>query len=119
MTVKEFYDGIDGDYEGVMSRLMGEQRVIKFAVRFIDDVTFNEFTECYNSGDIQSAFRAAHTMKGVASNLGFSELFSTASAVTEALRDGTPSSDIESLVSLMTQSYEKVIDALKEFKAQM
>lgn len=119
MTVKEFYEKINGDYDGVMSRLMTEQRVTKFAVRFIDDTTYNEFFTAYNAGDIQTSFRMAHTMKGVASNLGFSELFTTSSAVTEDLRDGSPSSELSSLVKAMTESYNKVINALNEFKAEM
>lgn len=119
MTVKELYEIFDGDYDGVMSRLMNEQRVVKFAVRFIDDVTYSDFFNAYNAGDVQSAFRAAHTMKGVASNLGFSDLFKTSSAVTEDLRDGCPSGELPSLVKAMTASYEKVINALNEFKSQM
>ena len=119
MTVKELYERLNGDYDGVMSRLMSEQRVVKFALRFKDDATYREFMEAYNAGDISSAFRAAHTMKGVASNLGFSNLFRTSSAVTEDLRDGTPSAEIGSLVESMTESYEAVIAALAEYGAQM
>lgn len=116
MTIKDCYARIAGDFDGVMSRLMTEARVEKFALRFLDDTTLKDFNEAFAQGDITTSFRAAHTLKGVASNLGFTDLYTTASAVTEDLRDGNPSNDINSLVEKMNESYKKVAAALTTYK---
>ena len=34
MTVKECYEQINGDYEGVFGRFRGDERIKKFAVKF-------------------------------------------------------------------------------------
>ena len=39
-----------------------------------------------SAGDARRAFRAAHTLKGLAANLGLVQLWQAASALTEALR---------------------------------
>ena len=39
--------------------------------------------------DLPAAFRAAHTLKGVAANLGFAKLAAAAGELTEILRKGS------------------------------
>lgn len=46
-----------------------------------------------NSQDWEAAFRAAHTLKGVAQNLGFQKLYLSSTALTEALRGPKPLTD--------------------------
>lgn len=46
-----------------------------------------------NSQDWEAAFRAAHTLKGVAQNLGFQRLYLSSAALTEALRGPKPLTD--------------------------
>lgn len=46
-----------------------------------------------NSQDWEAAFRAAHTLKGVAQNLGFQRLYLSSTALTEALRGPKPLTD--------------------------
>ena len=41
----------------------------------------------------EAAFRAAHTLKGVAQNLGFQKLYLSSAALTEALRGPKPLTD--------------------------
>ena len=55
--------------------------------------------------DWESAFRAAHTLKGVAQNLDFGDLGRSAAALTEALRGPKPLEDYslyESVVQAQT-----------------
>lgn len=48
------------------------------------------------SGNAPEAFRGAHTLKGVAQNLGFGPLYKAAAEVTESLRPSeTSSGDME------------------------
>ena len=41
-----------------------------------------------DAGDVEAAFRAAHTLKGICANLGFKALFEVSYDITEALRAG-------------------------------
>ena len=63
MTVKECYEAMGGDYEDVLKRLMSEARVQKFALMFKKDPSMSQLTQAMDAGDVETAFRAAHTLK--------------------------------------------------------
>lgn len=65
MTIKEAYESIESNYDNVLKRLGSEGMIKRFAVKFIDDPTFGELKNALAAGDGESAFRAAHTMKGI------------------------------------------------------
>ena len=88
MTVKECYEAMGGDYEDVLKRLMSEARVQKFALMFKKDPSMSQLTQAMDAGDVETAFRAAHTLKGICANLGFKSLFEVSYEMTEALRAG-------------------------------
>ena len=64
----------------------------------------------------KEAFRAAHTLKGVAQNLGFTPLYETAAAITEVLRTGNLP-DGESMMNAVTKEYERTIAAIVQLDA--
>ena len=66
MTLKEAYESVESNYDNVLKRLGSEGMIKRFAVKFIDDPTFGELKNALAAGDGESAFRAAHTMKGAA-----------------------------------------------------
>ncbi len=117
MTIKECYASISADFDGVMSRLLAETRVAKFALKFPDDPSFDSLCASYAAGDIETAFRAAHTLKGTSANLGFDDLYQKASDVTEELRHGNPSPDFEAKLEKCRDSYNIVCSALKVYAA--
>ncbi len=100
MTVHEFYKTIGGDYDGVVGRFLGEERVLKFLKLFLKDPSISNLKKNIAEENYQEAFRAAHTLKGVAANLGMDAMQQLASEITEALRDGK---DIEGAKALMPQ----------------
>ena len=59
---------------------------LRFARRFQDDPTFWVLQNALYNGDISLAFRSAHTLKGIAAQLGFSPLARQAGALCELLR---------------------------------
>ena len=71
MTVKECYEQINGDYEGVFGRFRGDERIKKFALKFLADGSYDSLCRTLEAEDYSEAFRAAHTLKGVSQNLGF------------------------------------------------
>lgn len=89
MTLDEFYQTVGGNYKEVIERIPSKDMVLRFVRRFAEDTTFSNWQTAQEKQDIQAAFRAAHTMKGIAANLGFENLTRVSEELTEQLRPGT------------------------------
>lgn len=111
MTIREVYVYVGGNYDETVKRLGSEEIVNRFAERFLSDGSFRSLEKAFEAGDEEAAFRAAHTLKGVAKNLGFSDLGESASVLTEVLRnrtfDGAPP-----LFEKVKSDYDRLIRAL-------
>ncbi len=100
------------DVDSVMQRFMGSERLTeKFMKRFADDMTFSQLEKAVAAGDSEEAFRAAHTLKGVAGNLGMTELFDRTSEMTERFRAHDMTGAAEDLAALRTV-YERILQAV-------
>ena len=86
MTVKECYEQMGADYEGVLGRLRSEALIKKFAKKFLDDGSYASLKKGLEEQNGEEAFRAAHTLKGVCQNLGFDNLYEVSFDITEKLR---------------------------------
>lgn len=115
MTVKECYEKIGGDYEGVANRLITDERIIRFAGMFLDDASYQQLVDAMGEGNYDLAFRMAHTMKGVTQNLSFEALYQPVCEITEALRDTHRDVELaESLLPAVTQQYERTVSGIRE-----
>ncbi len=88
MTVRECYEMIRGDYEDVKRRFLTDARIRRFALLFLKDRSMQELRDALAEGDCAEAFQAAHTLKGICLNLGFSGLLEPVDRTTELLRNG-------------------------------
>ena len=113
MTLKEFYEQIDGSYEDTLHRLTSEALVHRFVLKYPADPSFAQLREAVAAADWESAFRAAHTLKGVAQNLGFDRLQKSASALTEAVRGAVPLTD-ESLFEEVCKDQKEIVEAIEK-----
>ena len=86
MTIKQCYQAMGADFEEISQRIPSEAMIRKFAVKFPEDKSFAELTKALEQGDVETAFRAAHTLKGVCANLGLEKLLQSAGGLTEELR---------------------------------
>ena len=93
MTLQEFYARIGGNYETTIRRLPSEALVRKFVLKYPGDPSFNQLKDALAAQDWETAFRAAHTLKGVVQNLGMDHLYEVSSALCEALRGPKPLTD--------------------------
>ncbi len=85
----QFYDAVGANADEVIGRLGGDPTLaMHFLAKFQEDSSFRALCAALDGGDVETAFRAAHTLKGVCANLGLQTLFSKASDVTELLRAG-------------------------------
>ena len=85
MNLEKLYQEMGGDMADAVRRLGSASAVERFLRMFAGDDTFAMLQAAMSAGDARRAFRAAHTLKGLAANLGL-VLWQTASALTEALR---------------------------------
>ena len=86
MNLEEFYAQIGGDYADTLQRLCNENMVKKFVKKYQDDPTCADLHNAVEQQDWEAAFRGAHTLKGVAQNLGFERLYQVSAVLTEAMR---------------------------------
>ena len=115
LSLKECYDAMGGDYEGVSERLRSENMVRKFALKFLEDRSYDLFCDAMADKNYEEAFRAAHTLKGICQNLGFTRLLKSSSEMSEALRYNR-TEEAEALCKCFEADYKSVIEALSEFK---
>lgn len=109
MTVRECYDELGADFEGVVSRLVTEERVKKFVTKLPKDDSFGRLSSAMAEKDAGQAFMGAHTMKGIAMNLGLTGLAETASALTEELRQGMITPEADSLFTELEERYRDTV----------
>ena len=114
MTVPEFYESIRGDYDGVMSRLMKQERILKYVGKFFGGTGLTEMDKALSEQRWPDAFREAHSMKGMALNLGFSVLAASSSELCEALRSGEPVGDIPGMYEAVKRDYAETEAAAKQ-----
>ena len=113
MTVKEFYDTIGSDYNAALARLMDDAFITKLLTRFKADQNYANLLATMDGGDYKAAFTAAHTLKGLALNMGMDGLGNAASELTEALRGDSPDGEKgKTLLPAVVSEYKKVSDAL-------
>lgn len=112
MTIKECYDLIGADYDGVVARMCGEARVLKFIPKFVDDPTYSDLLKGFDEQNWELAFRAAHTMKGVCANFGFTKLQNSSSELCEMLRPGVYNEEAPAQLEIVKADYAETIDAL-------
>ena len=88
-NLEQFYAAVGANADEVISRLGGNPAlVMSFLAKFQEDGSFRALCAALDGGEAETAFRAAHTIKGICANLGLQTLFSKASEMTELLRVG-------------------------------
>ncbi len=119
MTLKECYAAMGGDYDEVIGRLRSERLVQKFVLKFLDDGSYDLLCRALEEGNREEAFRAAHTIKGVCSNLAFTQLLQFSSQLTELLReDSGDSEQVQALFGQVRESYQRTAQAIRSFREE-
>ena len=113
MTIEECYEAIESDYKSVFKRFGNGAMVKRFAIKFLNDPSFQDLTDGLAAQDGEKAFRAAHTLKGVCLNLGFTGLYKVSAELTEVLR-GRETAESDALYQQVREQYTILTDAIKK-----
>lgn len=89
VTLTEAAKELNIDLEGTLGRFSGNEGLyLRFLRRLPQDKTFEQLAQGVEQGDAQIMEQAAHTLKGVAANLGLEDLRQASDGVVQAVRAG-------------------------------
>ena len=111
MTIKEFYETMGVNSEGIIARFANEERVKKYLGKLLDDQTFLNLAKAMEQADYEQAFFAVHTLKGVAANLDLLPLYQAGGQLTEILREQKQPDEAQAraVYEQVQTAYESVI----------
>ena len=116
MNINECYQAMGADYEEVFGRLRNERLITKFVLKFPGDPSFSQLQSTLEEKNVEEAFRAAHTLKGVAQNLGFTPLYEATATLTEVLHAGNLPED-DNMMNAVAKEYERTVAAIEQLNA--
>ncbi len=116
MTVKELYDTLDENYEEVHSRLDNDEWIAKYLKKFQDGDYKLTMNRAINEGDWVEGFKMAHSIKGLALNLGLGRLADCSVVLAEELRVGAPKKDITGMLLDLNHEYDRVMEQIKKLE---
>lgn len=111
MELNAFFASVGADGRQVLARFPGEDMLRRFLRKFPGDPSYAMLQAALESGNLSEAFRAAHTLKGTAANLGLEDLYAAASELTEALR-GASDLPPQQSVQAVARAYRTVVDSI-------
>jgi chemotaxis protein histidine kinase CheA len=115
MTVKECYTAMGADYEDVCGRLRTEERIGKFLKKVLDDPSYDLLCDSLKKGDMEEAFRAAHTIKGIFQNLSLTKLYEAVAPLSDYLKaHNTDAQEIERMMRGVHTEYAIVRDCISQ-----
>lgn len=101
------------DVKDGMGRFVGKLDLfVKIFRKYDDDNNMELLREAMEAGNVDAAFNAAHTLKGVCGNLSMKKMFDVASQMTEFLRE----KDMDSARQMMPkleEEHQKIKTLLK------
>lgn len=119
MTLQECYEKMGANYEEVKRHLLKDERIQKILLLFLKDPSYDSLKAAMEGGDRETAFRAAHTLKGISLNLGLSALQQSSSALAEALRNDPPAENAQALYEALIPDYERVASTIRQFQSEL
>lgn len=102
------------DVQGAKERFDNDDALFRTCMElFLEDENFKKLNEEIKKNDFQEAFNAAHTIKGVAANLGLTPIYDAVSDVVQELRGGNLEAS-KALVPRLNTEMEKMIEIVKD-----
>lgn len=117
MNLKEGMEKLDINIEVTLNRFMNNEGMyLRFLRKSADDPTFAMLSKAVETKDYKEIEINAHTLKGVAGNLGFEELMDSCAKLVADVRTEKYES-IEEEFSKTAEIYGKIIEVIREIDA--
>lgn len=113
MNVEECYAKIGGCYAAAARLFKTDERIIKYFKIMQKDTNLDALCKALEQNDYETAFCAAHTLKGLALNMQFTALADEVSALTEQLRPREANANIIPLLSKTKQTYQTTLSFIE------
>lgn len=118
MNLQDFFTVSGSSYEEIHNRISSDSLLKKFLRQFLEDTTFKSLEQAISKKEYKNVFFASHSLKGVCSNLGLSNLEKKLIVLLEYLRTNSENPNIDEkycndLFYQIKQDYEKVTSAIK------
>lgn len=116
MKLQEFYHKIGTEYSGIIERFYNnEQLILKVVLAFAKDDTYQKLSDAVNAAqaNYEDIEKCAHTLKGVAANLGFERLCAASAELVMCVRENRYEA-VSGNFDRVTEEYEAVINAITE-----
>lgn len=102
------------EVDATMVRFMNRTSMYeKYLKKFLNDPCFSMLTAALEAGDVEEAFKASHTLKGVSSNLGLTNLYEADVVIVEKLRNHITDGVAEDYKAIAVE-YNKIVQLIKE-----
>lgn len=112
MEQKEYLESLGIAVDEALGRFMNNEALfMKIIKKFPSDPNFSQLKAALAAGDVNAAYTAAHTLKGVAGNLSIKTLFEKTSDVVEELRAENLQGAVAKMPALEEQ-YNLVVNGL-------
>lgn len=108
------------DVDTAIKRFMGNEALyIKFLTKFEKDESFANIEKYVAEKNAEEIFKAAHTLKGVAANLGLDQIAQNASDVVEIFRgktqfDEADTDHLDDIMEDLRSTYHTLIQIINE-----
>lgn len=99
------------DVEGTLHRFLNNTKLYETCLKkFLNDKSFEEIQQGYKEKNAENTFRAAHTLKGLSSNLGINALYHCLQPIVEVLRNGDmpQDDDMKELEEIYKKAYHLI-----------
>lgn len=106
MDIQKFYEAIGVDYNIIIKRLRKDYLIEKYLRLIVTDDNFAHLEKAVDHGNYEEAFKAAHTIKGMALNLELTPLAEASADLSGYLRDHCFAPDDAAVV---TEKSQKII----------
>ena len=116
-TIRDIFKTYGMDYEITMKRFGGNEALyLRILEMLPKDGSVERLGIAIRDNDMETAFEAAHTLKGVVGNLGLTSLFAAVCAIVEPLRVREVYCDYGQLYATVQTEYQKAKCFLKSLK---
>lgn len=94
-----------------MSRFMGDEELFTSCFKqFSGDSKFAELGQALKDKDYDKAFKAAHSLKGVAGNLGLNSIYEPLSELVELLRSKNYDADLNGIYAGIIEQCKAIFE---------